>query len=74
VSVRSIQKRHNLLGYAMQQMTKKEKRMLTNLDVKAAVATERTVGILETACRLGNKNCIRHTTSNNARRRSHALD
>ena len=34
---------------------KKEKRMLTSLDVKAAVATEDTVAILGTACRLGKK-------------------
>ena len=51
----SVEKRHNLLAYAMQQMTKKEKRMLTSLDVKAAVATEDTVAILGTACRLGKK-------------------
>jgi len=50
----------------MQQMTKKEKRMLTSLDVKAAVATKDTVAILGTAVSL-EKSCIRQTTGSNCK-------
>jgi len=66
--------RHHVLGYARQQMTKKEKRMLASLDVKAAVATEGTVAILGTACRLGKKAVSDRQQVATARRRSHALD
>jgi UDP-N-acetylmuramyl pentapeptide synthase len=55
-------------------MTKKEKRMLTSLDVKAAIATEGTVAILGTACRLGKKAVSDRQQVATARRRSHALD
>ena len=48
--------------------------MLTSLDVKAAVATEDTVAILGTACRLGKKTLSGRQQVAIARRRNHALD
>jgi hypothetical protein len=55
-------------------MTKKEKRMLISLDVKAAVALDNTVAILGTACRLGKKAVSGRQQVAIARRRNHALD
>jgi hypothetical protein len=63
------------LKYAVQQETfKKEKRMLTSLDVKVAVASEGAVAILGTTCQLGKKAVSGRQLVATARRRSHALD
>jgi hypothetical protein len=48
--------------------------MLTSLDVKAAIATEGAVTILETSCRHGTKAVSARQHLATARRRSHALD
>jgi hypothetical protein len=64
-----------VLEYAVQQKTlKKEKRMLTSLKAKAAVASEGVFAILETSCQLGNNAVSGRGQVATARRRSHALD
>jgi hypothetical protein len=63
------------LKYAVQQKTlKKEKRTLTGLKAKAAVASEGVFAILETSCQLGNNAVSGRGQVATARRRSHALD
>jgi hypothetical protein len=55
-------------------LLKKEKRMLTSLEVKAAVSSEDVVAILGTSDRLGKKAVSGRRQVTTARRRSHALD
>jgi hypothetical protein len=57
-----------------QKILKKDKRMLTGLKVKTAVATEGVLAILETGCPLGNNAASGRQDEATARRRSHALD